>query len=95
MAVSRPRAIPANKFRFGVVLSGAVNGVNFVFTAPESWRQSPPNFAICVYYNGQRLLLADDYVVSESGGPGTGYDTVSTVVVPKPGDKIWADYIAA
>jgi hypothetical protein len=47
-----------------------------------------------VYYNGQRLLLADDYTLAESGGPGTGYDTIQTVVVPKPGDKIWADYIA-
>lgn len=95
MAVSRPRNVPASKFRFEVPLAGAIDGVNTAFTAPEAWRHSPPNFAICVYYNGQRLLLVDDYTVLESGGPGTGYDTIVTVMAPRLGDKIWADYIAA
>jgi hypothetical protein len=68
--------------------------VNVTFTAGEVFVHDPPRLTICVYYNGQRLLLADDYTLAESGGPGTGYDTIQTVVVPKPGDKIWADYIA-
>lgn len=95
MADARPQAIPAAKFRNGVLLSGAIDGVNQTFTSPEKFRHSPPNYNIAVYYNGQRIFLDDDYTVSESGGSGTGYDTVSTLFSPKVGDKIWADYIAA
>lgn len=95
MGVSRPRSVPASKLRSGVVLSGAVNGVNTTFTVPEFFRHDPPSFDIAVYFNGQRVLRDDDFTVSESGGAGTGYDTVETIFVMKTGDKIWADYVAA
>ena len=93
MAVSRPVSVPASKHRYEVPLSGLVDGSNTSFTTPELFRQSPPNFSIAVYYNGQRILLNDDFTVQESGGVGTGYDTVSTLFTPKAGDKIWADYV--
>jgi hypothetical protein len=94
MGISRPRSVPAEKFRFEVLLAGTIDGANTAFTAPEFFRQSPPNFSIAIYYNGQRILLTDDFTVQESGGVGTGYDTVNTLFTPKSGDKLWADYVA-
>lgn len=95
MAVSRPRSVPASKFRFGVSLAGTRNGVNTTFTTPEPFRHDPPRADLCLFYNGQRLLLGDDFTVSESGGPGTGYDTVTTLFAPRFVEKLWADYFAA
>lgn len=95
MAVSRPRSTPAAKLRQEILLAGVVNGVNTTFTTPEIFLQSPPNYSIAVYYNGQRIFLNDDFTVDESGGVGTGYDTVETLFAPKAGDKLWADYVAA
>ena len=92
MADTRRRAVPASKFRYGVLLVGDVDGANTVFTTPEVFRHDPPNMAIQFYYNGQRLLETDDYNVS---GPASSQgDTVTTLFTPKPGDKLWADYIA-
>ena len=94
MADASPRSVPSSKFRSGVQPSGAINGVNTVFSTPESFRHDPPNFDIAIYFNGQRVLRDDDFTVSESGGVGSGYDTITTLFTLKPGDKIWADYIA-
>ncbi len=95
MAVSRPRTIPASKFRFGVAVVGTINGVNAVFVTPEDFRHDPPRATLSLYFNGQRLFVGDDFSVSESGGPGTGYDTITTLFAPVPGDKLWADYFAS
>ena len=81
-------------FRWGIPLVGVKNGVNNVFTTPENFVQSV-NVIIRVYWNGRRLKLNDDYTVSESGGIGTGYDTV-TFLFPKPPvatSELTADYI--
>jgi len=94
MATTSPRTIPASKHRFAVALAGVINGVNVVFTTPEKFRHDPPRAQLALYYNGQRLFILDDFTVTESGGPGTGYDTVSTLFAPRPGDKLWADYFA-
>ncbi len=74
---------------------GAKDGVNATFSTPglEPYVHNLPYLSIAVYYNGQRLILLDDYVVVESRGSGTGYDTVILVVSPKVGDKIYADYV--
>ena len=47
-----------------------------------------------VYYNGQRLLegTGNDYIAVESGGIGTGYDTISLTFVPRPGSNWLIDY---
>jgi hypothetical protein len=95
MAVSRPRSTPAANIRQEILLTGSIDGANTTFTTPEAFLQSPPNYSIAVYYNGQRIFLNDDFTVQESGGIGTGYDTVETLFTPKAGDKLWADYVAA
>jgi hypothetical protein len=79
-----------------ITLVGAVNSINTVFTIPSgTWVQSPP-YKIIVYKNGVKQVLGDDFTIAESGGPGTGFDTVILAVppetVPAPPDVITADY---
>jgi hypothetical protein len=79
--------------REGVPLLGVYDGVNVLFTTPEVFVQSV-NRNIKVYLNGVRLFYGsgNDYVVQESGGPGTGFDTVVLVVAPKATENLLADY---
>ena len=87
--------IAASRYRVSQNLVGPRDGVNCTFSTPgyEKYVHNLPFLTIQVYYNGQRLLLLDDFFVSESGGSGTGYDTILMEVAPKPGDKVFADYI--
>jgi hypothetical protein len=47
-----------------------------------------------VLYNGQRLKegASNDYVASESGGAGTGYDTITLTFVPMAGAEWMIDF---
>jgi hypothetical protein len=79
-----------------IQLVGLVNNVNTIFTIPSgTWIQVPP-YKIIVYKNGVKQVLGDDYTIAESGGPGTGYDTVILAIppetIPAPIDVITADY---
>lgn len=48
-----------------------------------------------VLYNGQRLKEGSghDYVVSESGGIGTGYDTITLEFIPRPSSNWVIDFV--
>lgn len=81
-----------------IQLVGTVDGVNTIYTIPSgTWIQTPP-YKIIVYKNGVKQVLGDDYTIAESGGFGTGYDTVifniPPTVVPAPVDVMTADYYA-
>lgn len=94
MAVNiRVRDVAALKTREGITLLGSYNGVNVSFQTPEPFVQNS-NLNIKVYMNGQRLRFGalNDYVVAESGGPGTGFDTVIVAVPPKSYENLMADY---
>jgi len=94
MAVTiRLRDVAALKTREGILLLGLYDGVNVTFATPEPFVQDS-NLNIKVYLNGQRLRFgpSNDYVVAESGGPGTGYDTVVVAVPPKSFEHLVADY---
>lgn len=93
MPLVRRRSVAAADFRVGVVLLGAIDGVNLDFTAGELWVQTPPSAAIAVFWNGVRQKLGDDYTVSTTGPAGTG-ETVSMLEAPRAGDKLTADYVA-
>ena len=82
--------------RIGVALVGSTNGSNAVFTTPEKFVHSATD-TIRVFYNGLRMKQGSDYAVSESSGPGTGYDTVTILRTkkPQPGDLLTADYTKA
>lgn len=76
-----------------IILIGNINGSNRIFTLPNNdyFIQSSP-YKIIVYWNGVKQALNDDYFISESGGPGTGYNTVTMTIPPTSGDIITADY---
>lgn len=93
-----PSSTPAaglDALRYDIVPAGLVDGVNATFTTPDKFVQVIPH-VIRVYRNGQRQALHDDYAVSESGGNGTGYDTITFVGAAKikVGTVIRVDYIA-
>jgi hypothetical protein len=75
---------------------GPRDGINLVFTTPDYFFVS--TYVSCsVYRNGVRLESGtdNDYTIAESGGPGTGYDTVILKAFPPlPPEKLTIDYIA-
>lgn len=83
--------------RWNKELDGTKDGVNQEFTIPggEKFIQGGEN-VIRVYRNGlrQNLGTGSDYTVSESGGAGTGYDTI-TFIGPAPlaYEELTADYM--
>lgn len=87
--------IAVSRYRTEQGLVGTVDGVNQTFTTPsgEKFVNNLPFLSIDVYYNGLRLTLLDDYSLAESGGAGTGYDTVILALAPIVGDHLLADYI--
>lgn len=64
LAVERKRQRP---------LAGVKDNVNLVFTTPELFIAETEK----VYRNGVSLERGGDYSISESGGVGTGYDTIT------------------
>ena len=85
------------KRRIGVDLAGDINGVNRVFSTPTKFMHEAGQEDIAVYYNGQRLRQGalNDYVAGESGGGGTGYDSIllnfATKATPDL-DRLTVDY---
>lgn len=84
------------RLRVGVEPAGAVNGVNLVYTTPEDFLNTA-DLTVAVYWNGLRLFegAVCDYTISESGGIGTGFDTITFAVAPKTGDNVLVDYVTA
>ena len=79
-----------------IELLGSVDGFNLVFTIPSGKFIFNNNYKVVVYKNGVKQLYLDDFFVAESGGVGTGYDTiifsVAPAPVPSPPDVMTADY---
>jgi len=86
-------------FKQGVELIGAKNGSNRTFTTPEPFINGAfqdNEFHIIVHHNGRTLINGCDYVVSESGGPGTGFDTLTFITfTPNSRSELYADYVIA
>ena len=81
--------------RIRQALVGLINGFNTDFTSQSLVDRSDLEKSEWVYYNGQLLTegTTDDYVASEGGGVGTGYDTFTMNFVPKDGDRLEIIYI--
>jgi len=64
-----------------------------VFTVPIFFKHGGVDTEI-LSYNGQRLIegVGNDYVASESGGFGTGYDTITLEFTPRAGSNWRIDY---
>jgi hypothetical protein len=88
--------IQTARFRTGQQPVGPKDGVNITFTVPvgDKFTHNLPFLSIHIYCNGVRLTLIEDYVISESGGPGTGYDTVLLEIPPEADDQLLVDYVA-
>lgn len=84
---------------FNEVLTGLINGINTVFTTAVDFVAGTE----AVFFNGVRQSpgASNDYVISESGGGGTGFDTITVSDAPRgrPGprtdDRLTIDYDAA
>lgn len=94
-------------FRQAVPLIGTFDGVNRIFTIPNSEKfvngsVATSNvflnheFRILIRHNGRGLVESTDFIVAESGGSGTGFDTIIFIsLTPKPRDNgtLVADYV--
>lgn len=80
--------------RTAIDLIGTKNQINHVFTTPEKFvHLSGNSIKIKIYRNGQRQFLHGDYEVSESGGSGTGFDTITFYKPPRFFESLVCDYI--
>jgi len=95
MQAAQQLFIAIGRFRTGTSLVGVRDGVNCAFRTPgsEKFTQNLPYITIAVYFNGIRQVLLDDFILAESAGPGTGYDTVIFERPPRANDQIISDYI--
>lgn len=77
-----------------VSVTGTQNGSNVVFIVPDKFLYTTEN-KITVYLNGVRQQVAENFLIAESGGPGTGYDTIIFIEAPRSKDVIRVDYFKA
>ena len=85
--------------RVGVIPAGTRDGSNREFTTPENFTED----SLEVFHNGHRFTQTPSgstspqdggYYVSESGGLGTGYDTVHFLKFPpSPNSELRFNYI--
>jgi hypothetical protein len=72
-------------------LIGIQNSVNAIFTTHDKFKHAG-QFKEVIFVNGLRNHIPEDYSIMESGGPGTGYDTVIFTDPPLVDDLITIDY---
>jgi hypothetical protein len=72
-------------------LIGTQNNVNITFTTLTKFKHTS-QFKEVLFVNGLRQHIPEDYFVAESGGLGTGYDTIVFVAPPYPDDVLTIDY---
>jgi len=87
-------AAGAGDSRYREKLIGAKNGVNQIFTTSQKFTRVTGKEEQ-VYYNGvlQEFGSGNDYTASESGGVGTGYDTINFSIAPLAKEKLEIIYI--
>lgn len=83
-----------NRFIIEEIPGGVQNGINLVFTTANFFINANPGLKPQVYLNGQRLIQGEDFTCSESGGPTTGFDTITLIyVAPRSDDNFYVDYV--
>ena len=86
-------------FRNNIALVGPKNDANRIFKVPmpDKFIQGvygDNQFNIQIQHNGQGLVYLCDYLVSESGGVGTGYDTIEFIsFTPNVKSNLIANYV--
>lgn len=83
-------------WREKIPLIGLRNGSNRVFFTPDKFingSYSGNIFHITVEHNGKELYENIDFTIAESGGPGTGYDTLNFIAfTPVSHSLLYATY---
>jgi hypothetical protein len=93
-----PGALPIN-FKENISLVGARDGVNRLYKvpAPDKFINGlfqNSEFNISVYHNGKLLEQNIDFLVAESGGVGSGYDSVIFInYSPIARSRLLASYV--
>lgn len=89
-------APPGGSRLFQQSVTGVQDGVNLVFTTALKFLASGPSRE-SFFVNGVLQLQGsgNDYTVSESGGPGTGYDTITMAYPPLSYDRLCVDFVPA
>jgi len=85
-------------FKQGEDLIGVLDGVNRTFTTSDKFINGiheSNDFRILLRHNGRVLVESVDYYLVESGGSGTGYDTIILNFSPKESSVLVADYVVA
>ena len=88
-------------FRQNVSLIGDKDSNNreFIVPAPDKFINGTlgaNEFRILIRHNGKGLVQGVDYIISESAGVGTGFDTITLISFsPNPESTLIADYIVA
>jgi len=84
-------------FKDEIPLIGVKDGINRVFTTPDKFLNGiyfGNNFHIHIKHNGRDIYEGIDYTISESGGVGTGFDTINIFsFTPKPRSLLFASYV--
>lgn len=83
-------------FKQQIELIGTKNSINRIFTTVDKFINGSYGnnvFKISIKHNGRDLVEGIDYMVAESGGVGTGYDTVILNFAPKARSVLVADYV--
>ena len=95
-------ALSHGQRKTGIALIGSLNGTNRVFTTPDKFVHLN-GLSIDVFHNSRRLLEASgadvrqgDFYCSESGGVGTGFDTINLLsFAPSSRSALVSDYQVA
>jgi len=79
-------------------LTAQVDGVATSFTLTsggKAFHDPPKQVVMDIYLNGQRQVVGgtEDYTVSESGGAGTGFDTILFTFTPRSADRLIVNYL--
>ena len=96
--VARVRSAALVNVREQIPLVGTKDGVNRVFILPSGEKavHTPGSGPVLKVYFDTRRLQDTEMSISESGGVGTGFDTVTvTAFAPKAISSIFADYLVA
>ncbi len=94
---STPSGVLSYSFRDEIYLTGSKNGANRTFFTPEKFINGTfdgNNFHIQLKHNGKDVYEGIDYVISESGGVGTGYDAITFIsFAPNSHSLLVANYV--
>lgn len=81
-------------FKQDVNIIGTQDSFNVVFTVPEKFLYTTLH-KLTFYINGVRQAISTNFMIAESGGVGTGYDTIICNEAPDPQDILLVDYYPA